>query len=39
MKHLKFIILLCCTIGMAQIQTPQPSPSATFKQTVGLNRG
>lgn len=36
MKHLKFIILLCCTTGVAQIQTPQPSPSATFKQTVGL---
>lgn len=36
MKHLKFIILLCSGLAIAQIQTPQPSPSTTLEQVVGL---
>lgn len=37
----KFILLLfLCTIGtlQAQVQSPQPSPSATLKQVVGLTQ-
>jgi hypothetical protein len=36
MKHLKLIILLCSGLAVAQIQTPQPSPSTTLEQVVGL---
>ena len=36
MKHLKLIILLCGGLAVAQIQTPQPSPSTTLEQVVGL---
>jgi hypothetical protein len=36
MKHLKLIILLCGGLAVAQIQTPQPSPSNTMEQVVGL---
>jgi len=36
MKHLKLIILLCSSLAVAQIQTPQPSPSTTLEQVVGL---
>lgn len=36
MKHLKLIILLCSSLAVAQIQTPQPSPSSTLEQVVGL---
>jgi hypothetical protein len=36
MKHLKLIILLCSSLAVAQIQTPQPSPSNTLEQVVGL---
>lgn len=36
MKHLKLIILLCSGLAIAQIQTPQPSPSTTLEQVVGL---
>ena len=36
MKHLKLIILLCGGLAVAQIQTPQPSPSNTLEQVVGL---
>ena len=36
MKHLKLIILLCGGLAVAQIQTPQPSPSSTMEQVVGL---
>ena len=36
MKHLKLIILLCSGLAVAQIQTPQPSPSNTMEQVVGL---
>lgn len=36
MKHLKLIILLCSGLAVAQIQTPQPSPSNTLEQVVGL---
>ena len=36
MKHLKLIILLCGGLAVAQIQTPQPSPSSTLEQVVGL---
>ena len=36
MKHLKLIILLFSGLAVAQIQTPQPSPSSTLEQVVGL---
>ena len=36
MKHLKLIILLCGGLAVAHIQTPQPSPSNTMEQVVGL---
>ena len=36
MKHLKLIILLCSSLAVAQIQTPQPSPSTKLEQVVGL---
>jgi len=36
MKYLKLIILLCGGLAVAQIQTPQPSPSTTLEQVVGL---
>ena len=36
MKHLKLIILFCSSLAVAQIQTPQPSPSTTLEQVVGL---
>ena len=36
MKHLKLIILLFSGLAVAQIQTPQPSPSTTLEQVVGL---
>ena len=36
MKYLKLIILLCSGLAVAQIQTPQPSPSTTLEQVVGL---
>ena len=36
MKHLKLIILLCSGLAVAQIQTPQPSPSTTLEQVGGL---
>ena len=37
MKHLIAITLISLASGAgAQINTPQPSPSATVKQTVGL---
>ena len=36
MKQLKLIILLCSSLAVAQIQTPQPSPSTTLEQVVGL---
>ena len=36
MKYLKLIILLCSSLAVAQIQTPQPSPSTTLEQVVGL---
>jgi hypothetical protein len=36
MKYLKLIILLCSGLAVAQIQTPQPSPSTTLEQMVGL---
>ena len=36
MKHLKLIILLCSSLAVAQIETPQPSPSTTLEQVVGL---
>lgn len=36
MKYLKLIILLCGGLAVAQIQTPQPSPSNTLEQVVGL---
>ena len=36
MKHLKLITLLCGGLAVAQIQTPQPSPSNTMEQVVGL---
>lgn len=31
-----FTLLATCTIGFSQIKTPAPSPSASFKQEVGL---
>jgi len=36
MKHLKLIILFCSSLAVAQIQTPQPSPSTKLEQVVGL---
>lgn len=36
MKHFKYLLLLLCTYGMAQIQTPQPSPTTKIEQVVGL---
>lgn len=36
MKYLLCTTFFCCTIAIAQIQTPQPSPKASFQQTVGL---
>ncbi len=37
MKKLIYLLVLSCsTVAMSQVQTPQPSPSAKFYQTVGL---
>ena len=38
MKHLKFLLVFVCSFGMAQIQTPQPSPSTKVEQVVGLTK-
>ena len=38
MRLLNLVFLLCCSIVSAQIQTPQPSPSAKLEQTVGLTQ-
>ncbi|MEK9614389.1 MAG: DUF2911 domain-containing protein [Flavobacteriaceae bacterium] len=38
MKKISMIILLSSMMGLAQIQTPQPSPSAKVEQTVGLTQ-
>ena len=36
MKILKYLLLFICTYGVAQIQTPQPSPITKIEQVVGL---
>ncbi|MFQ3341545.1 MAG: hypothetical protein ACI9TK_001209 [Flavobacteriaceae bacterium] len=36
MKQLKYLTLLVCSLGFAQIQTPQASPISKIQQTVGL---
>ena len=38
MKHLNFLLVFVCAFGMAQIQTPQPSPSTKVEQVVGLTK-
>ena len=38
MKYLKFLLVFVCSFGMAQIQTPQPSPSTKVEQVVGLTK-
>ncbi len=36
MKKIKYLLIICCTSSLAQIQTPQSSPKASINQTVGL---
>ena len=36
MKILNYLLLFICTYGVAQIQTPQPSPITKIEQVVGL---
>jgi len=38
MKYLKYMFLFVCTYGIAQIQTPQPSPLAKVEQEIGLTQ-
>lgn len=38
MKKINILLLLSCMTGLAQIQTPQPSPFSKIEQTVGLTQ-